>query len=155
MIQGIEHGVRLHRRAHQKHAPKIGEINKRARTSFSINNWNRSERPQPLVIRRSVISDNRLNANSRVMGDIVEGDAAMDDRRGGGGISSGSSMPRYPYKSASARVSARLADDVDKSDMLAIMEPKKKKRARVLSISPGAKHSEWGEVERRCCAYRN
>ena len=58
------------------------------------------------------------------MGDIVEGDAAMDDRRGGGGISSGSSMPRYPYKSASARVSARLADDVDKSDMLAIMKPK-------------------------------
>jgi hypothetical protein len=83
------------------------------------------------------------------MGDIVEGDAAVDDRQGGGGISSGLSMPRYPYKSASARVSARLADDVDKSDMLAIItepkkkEKKKKKRVRVLSISSGAKHSEW------------
>ena len=90
-----------------------------ARTSFAMEAWNRSERSQPLVSRRSVImiSDKRLEAKSRVKGDIVEGDAAIEDRRRGSGIRWLSSMPRYPYKSASARVSACLADEEDKSDM--------------------------------------
>jgi hypothetical protein len=51
------------------------------------------------------------------MGDKVEGDTAMEDRRRGCDINSASLMPRYPYKSASARVSARLTDEEDGSDM--------------------------------------
>lgn len=56
---------------------------------------------------------------SRVKGDRVDGDTAMEDRRGSG-IKSALSMPRYPYRSASARVSARLADEADGFDMLAL-----------------------------------
>jgi len=66
-----------------------------------------------------MISDIRLNATSLALGDIVEGEgAASEVRRGCDDMSSGSSMPRYPHKSASARVSARLADVDDRSDTL-------------------------------------
>jgi len=66
-----------------------------------------------------MISDIRLNAISLASGDSVEGEAAtIEDGRGGGGMSSGRSMPRYPYKSASARARARLPDAVDRPDVL-------------------------------------
>jgi len=66
-----------------------------------------------------IISDIRLNATSLALGDIAEGEgAAREVRRGCDDMSPGSSMPRYPHKSASARVSARLADEDDRSDTL-------------------------------------
>lgn len=109
--------------AHQRHAPQTRkEFNDARRTSFSKMAWIRSESPPPFVTRQSMISDIRLNAMSLALGDNVEGDTvAMEDRRRCDGMSSGESMPRYPHKSASARVSARLADEgdnADESDML-------------------------------------
>jgi len=58
---------------------------------------------------------------SRAKEDKVEGDTAMEDRRGSG-INSTLSMPRYPYRSASARVSARLTDEEDRFDMPALKD---------------------------------
>ena len=66
-----------------------------------------------------MISDIRLNPSSRVAGDIADGDAAMEDRRMGDGVRSGSSIPRYLYNSACARASACASAENDSSEVRA------------------------------------
>lgn len=113
--------------------------NQRARTSFSNNDWNRSrsERLLLLVIGRSTISDLGLGALSlsRGKGDIGEGDAAMEDRLVGRGMRLGSSMPRYPYRSASACASARVPDEDNESSGFALNDEQTKKKKN--SPQPG------------------
>lgn len=56
-------------------------------------------------------------AMSHALGDAAAGgDPASEDRRKGEGLMSGSSIPRYPYRSACACANARAPDEDDSSD---------------------------------------
>ena len=114
----VQKGIGLHNsqneRAHQRHALK--QLKTRGAPRFRKRLGFDQKVYHAVVIRRSVmISDIRLKAISLASGDSVVGEAAtIADGRGCGSMSSGRSMPRYPYKSASARARARL----DRSDVL-------------------------------------